>query len=166
MAMNRFDEAEPLLNKVLELRSELLSDQDPDTLYAKGMLGLIYMWMERHEDAETLFDELRVSVQSIQDVSDQTMLQIVSSLADWCFFQAHYDEAKQLYEKALAIRPENSVLRNSLGTVIAADSTGWFQSTDLLGVILAGTVVTFTTGYTLAGGWTPGPTKTSSGGTD
>lgn len=58
------------------------------------------------------------------------------------------------------------MILGTLGTVIAADSTGWFQSTDLFGVILAGTVVTFTAGYTLAGGWTPGPTETSSGGTD
>ena len=58
------------------------------------------------------------------------------------------------------------MILGTLGTVIAADSTGWFQSTDLFGVILAGIVVTFTAGYTLAGGWTPGPTETSSGGTD
>lgn len=51
------------------------------------------------------------------------------------------------------------IILGTLAIVIAADSTGWVQSIDLFGVILAGTVVTFTTGYTLAGGWQNEPTE-------
>jgi hypothetical protein len=76
----------------------------------------------------------------------------LSWVKDW---RAHWyiDLREKRGRASLLLTTATLLSLGTLGTVIAADSTGWFQSTDLLGVILAGTVVTFTTGYTLAGGW-------------
>ena len=72
-----------------------MSDYAPDALHVKSVLGLIYLKMARLEDAERLFNELTVSVQSLRAVPDTQMLNVMDNLASWHLSQEHYDEAKQ-----------------------------------------------------------------------
>lgn len=53
---SRYDEAEPLFVKTLEIRKRDLGEENKHTLASTTNLGVLYMSMKRFDDARAMFE--------------------------------------------------------------------------------------------------------------
>jgi tetratricopeptide (TPR) repeat protein len=121
-AQGRYAAAEPLLEKALEIRRRLLTDDDPDTSASYGNLAYSLWKQGKYSQAQPLFEkalEIRLRL-SGEDHADTA--QCYNNLASTLSYQGKYTQAQPLFEKALEIKrrllsddhPDTAMVYNNL----------------------------------------------------
>ncbi len=126
LALERFEEAEPLMREGLALHRALLGDRHPTVAVSLGNLATMLGQMDRFEEAEALSrDALALSVELLSpDHPNVAVAQ--SKLATILARQERFDEAQPLFEQSLATRrvvfgnqhPRTATGLISLGTTL------------------------------------------------
>ncbi len=100
----RYDKAEPLFRKALEIRQRELGDRHPSTATSLNNLALLYESQGRYGEAEPLYLEtLDISKAELGDHHPDTATSL-NNLAGLYRSQGRYGEAEPLYLEALDIR--------------------------------------------------------------
>ncbi|RIK65796.1 MAG: hypothetical protein DCC65_11715 [Planctomycetota bacterium] len=124
----RFDEAEPILARVLEESARVLGQEDSGTLITKKILAAVWMDRGEYEQAETAFREvLEVQRRTLGNNSPLT-LGTIQYLAMLLKARGRLDEAEPLYREAAGVsrvvlgdtHPDTLRLMNSLGRLLQA----------------------------------------------
>ncbi|MFO1434132.1 MAG: tetratricopeptide repeat protein [Candidatus Competibacteraceae bacterium] len=102
----RYGEAEPLLNKALQLRREVLGPRHPNTLESLNNLALLYRSQGRYGEAEPLHKEALQLSREVLGPHHPNTLTSLNSLALLYHDQGRYGEAEPLYKEALQLRRE------------------------------------------------------------
>jgi tetratricopeptide (TPR) repeat protein len=101
-AQGKYAEAQPLFQKVLDVRRRLLSDDHPDTAAAYIGLAADLAAQGKHAEAQPLFEKaLDVRRRLLGDDHPDTA-QSVNGLATDLYAQGNYAAAQPLFERALA----------------------------------------------------------------
>ena len=100
----RYDEAEPLYVKSLELRRRMLSEEHPDTLQSMHNLAMVYENQGHYDEAESLYVKtLELRRRALGEEHPDT-LQSMNNLARVYENQSRYEEAEPLYVERLEVR--------------------------------------------------------------
>ncbi|HEX3045013.1 MAG TPA: tetratricopeptide repeat protein [Bacillota bacterium] len=102
----RYEEAEPLYKRALEIRERVQGLDHPDTTTSLNNLALLYTNQGRYEEAEPLYKqalEIRERVQGLDHPDTATSMNNLAYLFD---IQGRYEEAEPFYKRALVIREE------------------------------------------------------------
>ena len=117
-----YPQAEPLLQRALELQEKILGADAPAALESKYLLGRIQVGLGRLAEAERLQRETLSMRTRVLGPEHPETLRSMSRLASVLFLRGHLVEAEQLQREALAIarrvlgpeHPETLLLTNSL----------------------------------------------------
>ena len=103
-AQGRYDEAEPLYRKALEIHTQVLGEDHPDTATSYNNVAYNLDDQGRYDEAEPLYRKaLEIRTRMLGEDHPDTATSynnVASNLDD----QGRYDEAEPLYRKALEIR--------------------------------------------------------------
>jgi tetratricopeptide (TPR) repeat protein/transcriptional regulator with XRE-family HTH domain len=104
----QYSQAETLLRKALDIRTQLLGSVHPDTAECLNNLAMLYWNQGRYAEAEPLF--LRaLTIWEQQLGAEHRYISIcLNNLALLYFEQGRYSKAEPLYRRALAIREQQS----------------------------------------------------------
>ncbi len=98
-----FDEAEPILRRVLELRAETLGEDHPSTLKALNLLADL-LWAEGRYDEVEAIDRHTLEIRRrVLGEDHPDTLKSLNGLAATLFNAGRYAEAAALFEQALAV---------------------------------------------------------------
>jgi non-specific serine/threonine protein kinase/serine/threonine-protein kinase len=99
--------AEPLLAKVLKVRSRVLGEENPDTLDSMINLAEAYRLLGRHSEAEELLDKtLKIGRRALGE-QDHRMLTAMNNLAVNYLAHRQYTDAEPLLAKVVEARRRN-----------------------------------------------------------
>ncbi|MGB3292273.1 MAG: tetratricopeptide repeat protein [Phormidesmis sp.] len=102
-SQGRYDKAEPLFRKTLEISKTELGDRHPSTATSLNNLALLYKSQGRYGEAEPLYVEaLEISKTELGDHHPSTATSL-DNLAGLYKSQGRYGEAEPLYVEALKI---------------------------------------------------------------
>ena len=93
--VNRYEEAELIGRRCLELCRRSLGDEHPETLEAMGLLARVYYKQGRYEEAEPLYKAILETQRRLGIQYEKVLRQLVG-LADLYVEQARYGEAESL----------------------------------------------------------------------
>ena len=99
----RYDEAEPLYKKAVQLKEKILGKEHPDTLVSIGNLALLYRSQGRYGEAEPLLKQVLQLSEKVLGKEHPNTLGAIISLALLYHSQGHYAEAEPLYKQALQL---------------------------------------------------------------
>jgi len=100
-SQDRYDEAEPLYLRTLEVRERTLGEEHPSTLISVNNLALLYASQKRHVEAEALYiRDLKASERTLGSDHPSTLIS-VNNLALLYKSQGQYEEAEPLYLRNL-----------------------------------------------------------------
>ena len=105
-AQGRYEEAEPLYKKALQLRQKLLGDRHPDVATSFNNLAALYYDQGRYEEAEPLYRQELKLRQQLFGSQHPDVATSFNNLAGLYSAQGRYDEAELLYQQALQLRQE------------------------------------------------------------
>ncbi|MCI0410825.1 MAG: CHAT domain-containing protein, partial [Acidobacteria bacterium] len=121
-SQDRYEEAEPLLQKALRLRTKVLGPEHPDTLGSLNNLALSYRAQERYGEAEPLFQKALQLREKVLGPEHPNTLGSRNDLAVLYHDQDRYEDAEPLFQKAFQLRekvlgPEHPDTLASLGNL-------------------------------------------------
>ncbi|MEM8806568.1 MAG: tetratricopeptide repeat protein, partial [Cyanobacteria bacterium P01_G01_bin.38] len=98
-----YAEAEPLLQRALQIREQSLGDSHPDVAASLNNLAVLYYSQGNYAEAEPLYQRaLQIREQSLGD-SHPNVAQSLNNLAELYRDQGNYAEAELLYRRSLQI---------------------------------------------------------------
>jgi serine/threonine protein kinase/Flp pilus assembly protein TadD len=101
--LGRYSEAEDHLKRSLEIRRDLLGNEDFDTLLCMRELGWVYNWQGKSEQGEPLLIEALEGMRRILKEEDGTLLYCMGWLS-WVYIQqGRFEEAESLQVEALEV---------------------------------------------------------------
>jgi tetratricopeptide (TPR) repeat protein len=121
----QYQDAEPILQRVLKMREESLGPEHPDTATSINNLAMLYEKLGRHKEALPLLERaLTVCERSLGAEHPDTLIGI-NNLAIGLMSLGRYKEAAEMFERALALReqtlgaehPDTATSLNNLATI-------------------------------------------------
>jgi len=127
-ALNRFDEAQPLLNRVIQLIDTSGLQDDADLTWALTKLAAIHINRKQNSEADTLLTRALPLAETLYGPNSPTVMPIVADLASLRFAKNSYNEAEALYKRLLAQQQQKfepdaaqiAATQHTLGLVIQA----------------------------------------------
>jgi serine/threonine-protein kinase len=122
LRLGLYEQSEPLLQRVLEVRVETLGEEHPDTLKSMSHLAALWWTQGRYEEVERIDRRtLAICRRALGEEHEET-LRSRNGLATTLFTLGRYDEAAQLFEQVLAVKrrqlgdshPDSLTLTNNL----------------------------------------------------
>ena len=105
-SQGRYEEAEPLFQRSLQIREQQLGAEHPDTASSLNNLALLYESQERYEEAEPLLlRSLQIKEQQL-GVDHPDTATSLNNLALLYESQGRYGEAEPLYQHSLQIKEQ------------------------------------------------------------
>ena len=105
MAHARYQQAEVLLRKALEVRQQVLEANHPDTARTLNALGEVYLSQEYHSDeVESMLQQALAIRQQLLGAEHPDVAQTLYNMANLYRAQGAYIKAEPLYLQALRIR--------------------------------------------------------------
>jgi tetratricopeptide (TPR) repeat protein/predicted Ser/Thr protein kinase len=101
--LGEYDAAEPHLERALELRRDILGEQDRDTLRSMGTLGAVYQKHGFYEKAEPLLVRALDLFRRLLSKEDYDTVVCMSDLGELYQAQGRFGEAEPLLSEALEI---------------------------------------------------------------
>ena len=125
-SQRRYDEAETLYLKALQVREQILDENHPDTTYTYHGLGWVYKGQRRYKEAETLFLKALQVREHVFGKSHLFTAYYYNNLALFYQNQERYKEAEALFLKARKIveqnlgkaHPDTVVIRRNYGRLL------------------------------------------------
>ena len=126
---SRYDKAEPLYIKLLEIRQRLLGDEHNDTLSAMNSVAWwVYTKQGHYDKAEALYAKMLEIRRRVSGDEDPQTLRVMQNLANTYIRQGKHGQAEKLHINVLDIiqrvsgkeHPDTAALLNSLA---------WFWAT-------------------------------------
>uniref|UniRef100_A0A8H7NHI4 NB-ARC domain-containing protein n=1 Tax=Bionectria ochroleuca TaxID=29856 RepID=A0A8H7NHI4_BIOOC len=105
-AQGRYNDAEEISVKVLELRREELGEKHPDTISSMADLATTYHVQGRYEEAEKLKDEALELRREVLGEKHPDTISSIASLAATYHAQGRYDKAEGIYQEVLNLQRE------------------------------------------------------------
>jgi hypothetical protein len=102
--LGRFDEAQPHLERSVQLRSAQLGPEHLDTLSSKSCLALVYQEQARYKRARPLFQEILAASTARLGAAHPDTLKSKNNLAELYRILGQYDRAEPLYKEVLDVR--------------------------------------------------------------
>ena len=99
----RYEEAEPLLRRALDMYQQLLGEDNPDTRIAARNLGVLLTRQGRGNEAVGLFTGLLTSYSASRIGLEPLLARDLHRLADQYVAQGELQSAEPLYKRALQI---------------------------------------------------------------
>src|SRR5271165_4620070 len=127
-AEGKYQEAIPLAEKAVEIATQVLGPEDPETATSLNNLGELYSNMHQYAKAEALLQEaLRIRQKVLGREHPYTAFSL-NNLGILYQAMAKYAKAEPLYQEALRIRrkvlgrehPDTALILNNLGTLYQA----------------------------------------------
>jgi tetratricopeptide (TPR) repeat protein len=104
ICQGRYEEAEPLIKRALEIRERMLGANHPDTAISLNSLAVIYENQGRYKEAEPLIKRaLEIRERALGGNHPDTATSL-NDLAGVYESQGQYEEAEPLYKRALEIK--------------------------------------------------------------
>lgn len=100
-SLGEYDAAEPLLERALADRRDVLGVEHPDTLRSFNDLATLYRNQARYDESEALCLQALASTES-RDADPSVVISTSSNLGALYVEQGRYDEAETLYMRAIA----------------------------------------------------------------
>jgi tetratricopeptide (TPR) repeat protein/DNA-binding XRE family transcriptional regulator len=99
----QYEQAEPLSQRVLQIREQMLGSEHPDVASALDELAILYAAQDKYEQAELLYQRaLRISEQTLGS-EHPGVASTLNNLAELYRRQGKYEQAEPLYQRALQI---------------------------------------------------------------
>jgi uncharacterized protein HemY len=118
---DKYDQAEPLLKRALNLREKALGAEHPDVACSLESLGMLRLRQKNHAEAERLMKRVLSIYEIDLGPNHPQVANCCAHLADCCRANGHDTEAKQLEARARSIdgaqnqnRPPNRTVRGWL----------------------------------------------------
>jgi tetratricopeptide (TPR) repeat protein len=119
----QYAEAEPLYERALVIREEVLGKRHPDTAQSLNNLAALYDTQGKYAEAEPLYKRALAIREKVQGERHPDTARSLNNLAVLYDTQGKYAEAEPLYEQALAIyeevqgekHPDTALSLNNLG---------------------------------------------------
>jgi tetratricopeptide (TPR) repeat protein len=105
-SQGRYGEAEPLLEKALELRRSLLGEKHPDFATSLNDLAALYRDQGRYVEAEPLYVQSLSIMEQQLDADHPDVATCLNNLAELYRNQGRYAEAEPLYVRSLSIHEQ------------------------------------------------------------
>jgi hypothetical protein len=102
-AQGRYDEAEPLYQRVLQTRGRALGPEHPDTLRSVNNLALLYQAQGRYGEAEPLYQRALQAYERVLGQEHPVTLKVVNNLAGLYFTQRNWARAAQFWRRTTAV---------------------------------------------------------------
>jgi tetratricopeptide (TPR) repeat protein len=103
----RYLEAEPLLQKALVLRKDLLGKEHPEVADSLDHLANLYATQGRYSEAEILYQDALEIYRDNLPGSYPLVASSLNNLANLYQAQGHFDEAESFYQEALYLFQKN-----------------------------------------------------------
>jgi TonB family protein len=129
-AQAKFDKAEPLHKRALELKKRILGPEHPDLVMSLGNLSKLYSMVGRYDKAEPLLKQaLKIISQKTFKAEELASLESLDRLAEVFRNQERYSDAKLLYKNLLDLKehtlgkehPDVAEALNSLADVCRSE---------------------------------------------
>lgn len=102
-AEGKYDQAEPLFRRSLEIREKLLGAQSDPAARARGNLAALYRVESRYSEAEALFQETLTAEESLLGQDDPELARTLNNLSVLYISSGRYEEGERAARRALAI---------------------------------------------------------------
>jgi CHAT domain-containing protein/Tfp pilus assembly protein PilF len=99
----QFDEANPLIERVLEIRQRALGPEHPDAVASLFNLATVYTRKGDYARAEPLFQRALAIREKAQEPEHPHLAFILENLATLYTERGNYEQAEQLYQRAMTI---------------------------------------------------------------
>jgi Tfp pilus assembly protein PilF len=134
----RAGEAEEMSVMSMEVRSEVLGEEDAETLSSIGMVGLAMELGGKYEEAEAMHRQTLARYEKVLGHEHPDTLTSMSNLANVLDSQGKYEEAEAMHRKTLARRekvlghehPDTLTSMNNLASVL--DSQGKYEEAEAM----------------------------------
>ncbi|KAH8649570.1 hypothetical protein BGZ61DRAFT_487953, partial [Ilyonectria robusta] len=103
-AQGRYDEAEEISVKVLELRREVLGEKHPDTIESMGSLATTYHAQGRYDEDEEISVKVLELQRAVLGEKHPDTIRSMGSLAATYHTQGRYDEDEEISVKVLELQ--------------------------------------------------------------
>ncbi|EAW37505.1 kinesin light chain-like protein [Lyngbya sp. PCC 8106] len=100
----KYNEAIPILKRVLEIIERLLGENHPDVAQSLNNLAILYRDQGRYSEAEPLFQRSLTIYEKALGENHPDVAQSLNNLAQLYYSQGRYSEAEPLHQRSLAIR--------------------------------------------------------------
>jgi tetratricopeptide (TPR) repeat protein len=140
----QYTDAEPLLQRALAIREQVLGSAHPDTATSFNDLAILYEAQGKYEQAEPLYQRALVIREQVLGPSHPRTTVILNNLAQLYRAQGKYEQAEAFLQRALALReqaqgpkhPRTATILNNLG-MLYYDQGKYEQAEPLLQRALA-----------------------------
>ena len=102
----QYAQAEPLLERALALREQVLGSEHPDTASTLNTLAELYMLHGKYQQAEQLLQPALASFEHVLGPEHPEVAHALNTLADVYMHRGQYTQAEPLLQRALAIREQ------------------------------------------------------------
>jgi len=102
----QYQQAEPLYQRALAIREEVLGPKHPDTAQSLNNLAALYHEQGKYEQAEPLFERALAIREEVLGSNHPDTATSLNNLAYLNYMQGKYEQAEPLFERGLAIWEE------------------------------------------------------------
>ena len=99
----RYSDAQPLYERALAIREQMLGEQHPSTATSLNNLAELYGAQGKYVEAEPLYERALAIYEQVLGEEDPSTLMSLNNLAGFYNVQGKYWEAEPLYKRALVI---------------------------------------------------------------
>ena len=103
ISQRRYDDAEPLSQRALDIAEQQLGANDPDLVLALNNLAVVYRWQRRYDDAEPLYQRALAIAEQRLGLNHPTTASILENLAVLYHSTGDYSRAEEIYKRTLRI---------------------------------------------------------------
>jgi tetratricopeptide (TPR) repeat protein len=100
----KFAAAQPLLERALEIRRRLLTDEDPETAEGYSNLAVAHFYQRKYAQAQTLNEKALSILRRLFTGDHPDMSLLYNNLASSLSYQGKFAQAQPMFENALEIR--------------------------------------------------------------
>jgi tetratricopeptide (TPR) repeat protein len=99
----QYTQVEPLLERALSLREQVLGAEHPETASTLNALAYLYLDLNKYQQAERLLEPALARFERVLGPAHPVIATTLNSLADAYLFEGKYTEAEPLLQRALVI---------------------------------------------------------------
>jgi eukaryotic-like serine/threonine-protein kinase len=122
-SQGKYQEAAALLSKILEIRHRQLGPDQPDTLFSRNSLALVYDAQGRYDLSEPLLIETLEGRRRVLGAEHPLTVGTMNNLAESYRRQGKLEEAQSLFEEVLSLR-RRVLTPNNVSTLAVLVSLG------------------------------------------
>ncbi len=102
----RYAQAQPLLERALALREQVLGPEHPDTASTLNVLAWLYVLRGNYQQAERLVQPALAGLEHVLGPEHPEVATALAMLANTYLYEGKYSQAEPLFQRALAIREQ------------------------------------------------------------